>query len=228
MTYVLHRKLGDDFVIRVGAADVRLRFVAALSDSIFQSALLMSEANFLRLFPAQEGYTQLLAETPPAADLEQTASLLEDALAAYGADVTSTADRLAEFHRVENTYLSTFQLLGGLGLLLGTVGLAAILLRSVLERRRELALLRVLGYAERQLLAITVLESASVLVRGLAIGAVCAAIAIAPAALERGGQLPVVGLLPLFAAILGLGLLVALLAAKVALRESTLGALRSE
>ncbi len=38
----------------------------------------------------------------------------------YGVDAVTTAERLDEFHRVENTYLSTFQALGGLGLLLGT------------------------------------------------------------------------------------------------------------
>ena len=64
----------------------------------------------------------------------------------FGGDATSTAERLARFHRVENTYLSTFQTLGGLGLLLGTVGLATVLLRNVLERRRELALLAAVGY----------------------------------------------------------------------------------
>ena len=59
---------------------------------------------------------------------------------------SSAVERLAAFHRVENTYLSTFQALGGLGLLLGTVGLSAIMFRNVLERRRELALLRAVGY----------------------------------------------------------------------------------
>ena len=52
----------------------------------------------------------------------------------FGADATGTAERLAQFHRVENTYLSTFQALGGLGLILGTMGLATVLLRNVLER----------------------------------------------------------------------------------------------
>src|SRR5262249_22119103 len=46
MTYVLHRKLGDEIVINHGAQPVRLRLVAALADSIFQSELLMSEAHF--------------------------------------------------------------------------------------------------------------------------------------------------------------------------------------
>ena len=66
---------------------------------------------------------------------------IEEGASDLGAHVESTAERLAGFHRVENTYISTFQTLGGLGLLVGTIGLAAVLLRNVLERRRELALL---------------------------------------------------------------------------------------
>jgi hypothetical protein len=226
LTYVLHRKLGEDFVIPSGDEEVRLRFVGALSDSIFQGSLLMSEANFLKLFPGQEGYSVLLAETPQL-NMQVIAEEIEDSLTDYGADVTFAAARLAEFHRVENTYLSTFQMLGGLGLLLGTAGLAAILLRSVLERRRELALLRVLGYSENHLFFMTVLENASLLLKGLAIGTVSALIAIAPAAIERGAP-PVLRLTPLFASILVLGLLVAAIATKAALRGPVLSSLRSE
>ena len=51
ITYVLHRALGEDIVIPYGGGELRLRLVAALRDSIFQGELLMSEANFRRLFP---------------------------------------------------------------------------------------------------------------------------------------------------------------------------------
>jgi len=40
---------------------------------------------------------------------------------------------------VQNTYLNTFQVLGALGLLLGSAGLGVVVLRNVLERRAELA-----------------------------------------------------------------------------------------
>ena len=139
MTYVLHLKLGDDLVLQQGATPLHLRFVAALADSIFQSEVLMAEKNFLRLFPEQEGYRFFLIDTPrsPAVQATAIAAVLEDRLADYGFDVQATSERLANFHRVENTYLSTFQMLGGLGLLLGTLGMAAVLLRNVFERRRE-------------------------------------------------------------------------------------------
>ena len=71
---------------------------------------------------------------------------LEKDLETFGFDAVTAAERLEAFHRVENTYLSTFQSLGGLGLISGTIGLAAVMFRNVLERRRELALLRAVGY----------------------------------------------------------------------------------
>ena len=85
----------------------------------------MSQAHFLTLFPEQQGYHLLLVETP-GGRAPAVAAEIEEALSDLGADATGTAERLAEFHRVENTYLSTFQTLGGLGLLLGTVGLATV------------------------------------------------------------------------------------------------------
>jgi putative ABC transport system permease protein len=231
MTYVLHRRLGDEIVLAWGTGEIRLRIVAALRDSIFQRELLMSQANFLRLFPEQEGFHLLLVETPAltAAQVEEVARRIEDALGDLGADATVTADRLAEFHRVENTYLSTFQTLGALGLLLGTVGLAAVLLRNVLERRRELALLGAVGYQPQHFLLMAMAENALLLVSGLAAGAVCAAIAIAPALAERGGRIPLTsgGALMLFA-VFATGLLSSIVATRGAIRGRLLESLRSE
>jgi len=135
---------------------------------------------------------------------------------------------LAGFHRVENTYLSTFQTLGGLGLLLGTLGLATVLLRNVLERRRELALLRAIGYRSPHFTIMVVAENAWLLFCGLLTGAVCALIAIAPALFARGGRLPTVSLAALLMLVLVTGLAASLLATVAALRSPLLPALRSE
>ncbi len=227
MTYVLHRKLGEEMAITVGGRSIRLRFVAALDDSIFQGELLMSQAHFLGLFPEQEGYRFLLVETPPGQS-EAVALAVEEALADFGADVRSTGERLAEFHRVENTYLSTFQMLGGLGLLLGTVGLGAVLLRNVMERRRELALLRALGYRQGHFFTMVIAENALVLIGGLLSGAACALLAIAPVLLEQSGRLPAGALVLLLGGVLAAGLITSLAATAAALRSPLLGALRSE
>jgi ABC-type lipoprotein release transport system permease subunit len=228
MMYVLHRSLGEDVVIRVSGRPVRLRLVAALHDSIFQSELLMSDANFRELFPDREGFQVLLIETKDGRPAEITAAI-ENALADFGADVTSTTARLAEFHRVENTYLSTFQTLGGLGLLVGTVGLSAVLLRNVLERRRELALLGAVGYRPGHFAVMLTAESLSLLVMGLLLGSAAAALAVVPAVMDRGGRLPLsAGALLLVGAVFVAGLLATVLAARLATRGPLLAALRSE
>jgi ABC-type antimicrobial peptide transport system permease subunit len=149
-------------------------------------------------------------------------------MAPLGVDAVSTTERLAAFHSVENTYLSTFQALGGLGLLLGTVGLATIMFRNVLERRREIALLRAVGYYGRHVSLMMTAEVALLIGAGLAVGTGCALLAIAPAWLGRGGSTPGVGLALLLLAIFVAGLGSALMATRAALSGDVLPALRAE
>ena len=227
IAYVLHLSVGDELVLNRSEGPVRLRLVGALADSIFQSELLMSEENFVRLFPDQAGYRYFLIDTQEK-DLPAITTALEHRLSDYGFDVSNTAERLADFHRVENTYLSTFQMLGGFGLLLGTLGLAAVLLRNVFERRKELALLRAVGYNSNHFAIMVIAENTLLLVLGLAIGTVCALLAIAPALLDRGGRLPIVSLGVLVLAVLVSGLLASLVGTWAALKSPLLPALRAE
>jgi ABC-type lipoprotein release transport system permease subunit len=228
MTYVLHKKLGEDIVLPQGDREIRLRLVAALSDSIFQGELLMSEQAFSTLFPDQQGYQVLLVSTGHES-AEKVKASLEEGMSDLGARVTGTAERLAQFHRVENTYLSTFQTLGGLGLLLGTFGLATVLLRNVLERKRELALLGAVGYRRTHVMTMVVAENVLLLVAGVAAGAISAALAIAPAIVERGSKLPFTsGSALLMIAVLVTGLLSSVIAMRAATRMPLLASLRSE
>ena len=228
LTYALHLGVGDDFVLnRDTDHPIRLRIVAALSDSILQRELLIAEDQFERVFSDYDGYRFFLAETA----LDQAgdvAAALEDRLADFGFDALSTGERLASFHRVNNTYLATFQTLGGLGLVLGTFGLGAVLLRNVLERRRELALLRAVGYNAWHLALLVLAENAFLLFAGLLAGTICALVAIAPAWIERGGTLPLSSLTVLLVLVVGAGLSASLAATVAAIRSPLLKALRTE
>lgn len=227
LAYVLHKKIGDELLLTSNQGTVRVRFVGALSDSVFQSELVMSEKNFVRLFPEQQGSRFFLIDAP-GPEVPAVTATLEDRLSDYGFDVTSTGERLANFHRVENTYLSTFQLLGGLGLALGTLGIASVLLRNVFERRKELALLRAVGYNSSHFATMVFAENALLLLLGLATGTLCALLAIAPVFFERGGRLPNISLGFLLLAVLLSGLSASLVATWAALRSPLLRALRAE
>ena len=108
------------------------------------------------------------------------------------------------------------------------LGMAAVLLRNVLERRRELALLRAVGYNSSHFMLMVVAENAFLLLAGLVTGAVCALLAIAPVFIERGGRLPNISLGVLLLAVLISGLIASLLATWAALRSPLLPALRAE
>ncbi|MCG3127607.1 MAG: hypothetical protein CHACPFDD_02473 [Phycisphaerae bacterium] len=227
VVWLLHLGLGGDVTVRDDAGrEVRLRIVGLLSGSIFQSELLVSERNFLTRFPQQPGYSVLLIDAP-AATAGAAAGQLENALGSYGCDVTPSLDRIASYLVVENTYLSTFQMLGGLGLLLGTLGTAAVVLRNVLERRGELALLAACGYTRADVRRVVLSESALMIVGGLACGALAAVLATLPNAISNARHVPWASLLGLLALVAAAGLGAAWAAASAALRAPLLSALRT-
>jgi len=206
---------------------IRLQVVALLANSIFQGDLLVSENNMLKLFPQIAGYGFFLIETP--IDKTKTVqTILERTLSDYGLTAETTAERLATFLAVQNTYLSTFQSLGGLGLLLGTLGLAAVQLRNVVERRGELALLRAAGFRRRTLAALVLLENFVLLLAGLVCGILAALVAILPHLINHDASIPWLSLAVTLALVLAVGLIFGLLAATRVLQAPLLMTLREE
>jgi ABC-type antimicrobial peptide transport system permease subunit len=208
-------------------AEQPLRIVGLLQDSVFQSSLLIWEEAFLRLYPQQEGYKYFLIQAPAGREAE-VQRVLEAGLANRGFAVTRTADRLNAYLAVENTYLSTFQALGGLGLLLGSLGLAVVLLRSVWERRAELALFRALGYRRLMLGWMVLAENGFLLLAGLAAGTLAALAAVVPHVLAGGGSIPWLHLAALLIIVPLVGLGAAGLAVASTLRAPLVPALRRE
>ncbi|MEX0866620.1 MAG: FtsX-like permease family protein [Pirellulales bacterium] len=206
---------------------LRLVVVALLKNSIFQGEVLIGEANFLAHFPEVNGYQVFLVDAP-----EQGRTAVQEALEAtlgdYGFDATPTADRLAGFLAVQNTYLATFQSLGGLGLLLGAVGVAVVQLRNAFSRRGELALLRAVGFAKPRLAQLVLLENLALLVGGLAIGVFAALVAVLPHLAAGGASIPWVSLAATLAIVLVVGLAAGLLAVRATLRAPLVAALRGE
>ncbi len=188
--WTLKSKLGGIVEVPNEHGDsVRLRIVGLLSESVFQSELLVSEASFLKMYPHHEGFNFFLVAAP-AGEISKVKASLEASLAEQGFEATTTASRLASYLAVENTYLSTFQALGGFGLLLGALGMAVVLLRGVWERRGELALLRALGFRHRALAWLVLSENGFLLMLGVGAGTMAALLAVAPHWLAAPGKYP--------------------------------------
>jgi ABC-type lipoprotein release transport system permease subunit len=225
--WVLHLGVGDEITVADAAGvPARLRIAGLLAGSPLQGALLVPEQALARHFPRHGGRGVFLVRTPRGRE-EAVAGLLADQLRDFGLEVAPVAERLRLYSRVEDTYLASFEALGALGLLLGTCGLAVVLLRNVVERRWELAALRAFGFRRRRLAAMLLLENLSLLALGLALGT---AAGLLPEALGAGlaGSFPWLPLTATLGAVLLAGLLASGLAVAVAVSAPLLQVLKAE
>jgi hypothetical protein len=228
LEWALAVKLGDTVTITDERGQVvRLRLVGALNNSILQGSLLISRANFARLFPSSGGDRVFLISCRPGGAGELTRALA-DRLGDVGPDIVGAPQRLAAFFAVENTYLTIFQALGALGLLLGSAGVGVVVLRNVLERRGELALMRAVGFGKGRLLELVLYEHWWLLALGLLAGAASAAVAVLPALLAPGNIIPYRQLGLTLLGVLATGGMWTLLAAAAAMKGQLLAALRNE
>jgi putative ABC transport system permease protein len=223
-TWILKLGLGEEITMKNEAGQpVRLRLVGLLQRSLFQSEMLVSEAQLLRHFPSRAGKSFFLIDAPP-----EAAPLLEEGLGRYGFDVSTTAERLASYRAVENTYLSTFQALGGFGLLLGTLGLGIALLRGIIERRGELATLRAFGFRRRRVAMMVTAENGVLLLLGVALGTLAGLLAVAPRLATSGEAIPWPPLVWTLLAVVAVGLLSSIAAVWSALGVPLLPVLKEE
>jgi putative ABC transport system permease protein len=223
--WILHSGLGKELTITDSSGNpLRLRFVALLKNSVFQSEILISEKHFTKHFPKEVGYSYFLIHSHGA----DIALKLEEQLADYGLDSKSTVETIENYHAVENTYLSTFQTLGGLGLLLGTTGLGIILLRNVMERRGELAAMRAFGFQRKFLATMVVAENAFLLCIGILTGTIAAAITATPYLVQDFSNLPWLSLSFTILLVFLVGMISSVAAVSAILRVPLLPALKAK
>ena len=226
--WALGKSVGDTMTLEdENGKSFRIRFVGAVANSILQGSLVISESAFLAKYPSENGSRWFLIDAA-AAQAEPVARHLSRALRDYGFEAGSTVARLAMLNAVQNTYISTFQVLGGFGLLIGSVGMGLVVARNVLERRAELALLHALGYRARQIRAIVLWEHAGLFLAGTGIGLLSALVAVLPAWSGGHGTSSYRMVTLLLAAVVASGFLWTWLAARLALRQEWLEVLREE
>jgi len=199
LMWALKRKIGDVFAYAdENGRSFEVQIVGALPDSLFQGHLIVDETRFLEKFPSSAGYTLFLADMrTPGPGIAAVRDRLRSAVVDAGGRVDFTRDVLAAFHQIENTYIAIFTVLGTLGVVLGSLGLAIVVARSLQDRRGEFAVLTAIGLSKAVLARMVLAEFGRLVAWGLAIGVVASSIAILPIlpALPPGPTLLLVGLM---------------------------------
>jgi ABC-type antimicrobial peptide transport system permease subunit len=180
LIWVLKKKPGDriDYTDEQGNT-FQLEIAGTLTASVFQGSFIVDEQRYLERFPSTGGYQLFLAETTN--DLTENRNILQSALTDLGATVTTTSERLAAFNRVENTYISIFNVLGGLGVILGAAGLGIVTARNLAERQNEFTQLHQIGISRKIIRSLIIRETRQFILWAIAIGLLSALISVLPA-----------------------------------------------
>jgi putative ABC transport system permease protein len=228
ITWGLRKKLGDTLFYRDESGNrFGIKLNGALENSVFQGNILISSENFRKFFPSS-GKPDLMLIDAPFQQKQAVNDRLTYLLSEYGLQLTPCVQRLEEFNSVENTYLAVFMLLGGLGMLLGTVGLGIVIMRNLSERRAEVALYRAVGFRQEYILKLLLAENLILLLAGLGSGILAAFVALLPALWSQGFHHTGM-LLPLLIALMFVnGLLWIYIPVKRLLSTGLLSALRKE
>jgi len=226
--YALQKGLGDTVLYEtVSGQSFAVLICGLLETSILQGSLIIEDASFIRFFPDAGGYRFFLMDGR-GDNPGQVAAHLTRMFGDLGLEMRPASDRLNEFNAVQNTYLSIFSTLGGLGILLGTLGLAIIVGRNVMERRGQLGVMQSMGFTRDRLSGMILSEHWFLHFSGVLIGLGAALLAVLPELAKGSSSLPWGLLAAINGAVLFGGLLFCAVAARVVLRGNLMEAIRRE
>lgn len=149
--------------------------IAAIADSSFANdAAFVSLASLRDLYGPRVVLNRLLVATEEGVDAGAMADQFDAAYLANGADAESFRDLVSTNLSSQTQFFRLMQGYLALGLVVGIAGLGVVMVRAVRERRRQVGVLRALGYEARAVRRAFVVESAFVAAEGILIGTVLA------------------------------------------------------
>ena len=170
LLYSLGKGLGDVIeIVDERGVKLELVVVGGIQNSIFQSSLLMDEEQLLKYFPSISGFKNVLVHCDE--ELEAKIQVeLNEGLESLGADVVSTQSKMMSYNRVQNSYISIFQTLGLLGLVLGCSGLCLVVIRNINDREKDFLIFSALGQTLKRMQWDLLKEHMSLFIAGIFFG----------------------------------------------------------
>ena len=158
-TYKHHVRAGDSIALSLGAAQATFRIADVYYDySSERGNIVMSRSTMLRYLPDPTP-SNLAVYVAPATQVETVRVEIEQAAAGHRVLMFSNRDLRAEAIRIfDRTFAITYAL-EAVAVIVAVMGIAGALLALVIDRRRELGLLRFLGAATGQVRKLILVEA---------------------------------------------------------------------
>jgi putative ABC transport system permease protein len=158
-TYKHHVKAGDSITLSLGEAQAAFRIIDVYYDySSERGNLIMDRNTMLRYLP-DPAPSNLAVYFSPAANPAAVRAEIERVTAGHRVLISSNRDLRAEAVRIfDRTFAITYAL-EAVAVLVAVMGIAGAFLALVIDRRRELSLLRFLGAASGQIRKLILVEA---------------------------------------------------------------------
>lgn len=169
---------GDEVIVTDPATGTRAtRTVVGIvrNDAAFTGSF-MSRGSLESIVGDRAAATRFHVKAGPGADPVEVAAELQGTLIANGVDARTFRALVEEQNEISIQFLRLMQGYLALGLLVGIAGLGVVMVRAVRERRRQVGVLRSLGFQPPQVRRAFLMEAAFVAFAGILIGAVLAVV----------------------------------------------------
>jgi len=134
------------------------------------AGLLMNDSTFQQVFPPDRQNTAYFIALRNGADSKGVKFGIKAALVRNGVQAIDLRDELQKSQQQSQGFLYLLQGFLGIGLFVGIAALGVIALRSVVERRQQIGMLRALGYQRGMVSASFLIESLFIAVTGVIVG----------------------------------------------------------
>jgi putative ABC transport system permease protein len=169
-------RLGDE--VRMvdpvtGAAETR-RVIGVASSGVAFSGAFMARRSLEAVLGERAAASRFYIDVDDPAEASSVASRIQGRFIAAGVEARSFRSLVEDDNTLSLQFLRLMQGYLALGLLVGIAGLGVVMVRAVRERRRQVGVLRSLGFLPSQVRRAFLLESGFVAIEGIAVGTVLA------------------------------------------------------
>lgn len=165
---------GDEVTLRNTAtnAERRMRVVGVLASDFVGNGGMVATGTVTDLLAPRLVQNRHYVHVAAGADANEVASRVSGSLIQNGANARSFESVVNELLAQQLAFFSLLRGYLGLGLLIGIAGLGVVMVRAVRERRRQIGMLRAMGFSSKIVRRAFMLEAAFVALQGILLGIV--------------------------------------------------------
>ena len=162
-------KAGDTIEIPMANSTLVFKVVGVL-DETYLHGIFMDKSRMKQLFPVAEGDNLFLIKVANGVNPIDVTYDLKKGYKVFGMDAKAVLDEVEQLSQQSQMVFELVEVFLGLGLIIGIASLGAITLRSIVERKRDIGMMRAMGFQQKQILDFLLIEGLFITSLGTVIG----------------------------------------------------------